>query len=192
MGLHHRTDAYSTDSYHSIHVKPATQPTARLRPPPGEACHRRSAATLGGILLVRRRRAWLGRQGRVPAPEQCASHAGAATHHHAFVRRFIRPACIPASIVASKHPCTVVGMPSNCAHAGIWVCADAPPPPATRDLFFPLGWLSKCTLVLCHYPGASRRSGERVSNCVRCGTTPYQASMPAALYPMVPHSRAVS
>jgi hypothetical protein len=51
-----------------------------------------------------RRRAWLVRQGRVPAPEQYASNAGAAAHRHALVRQLIRLACIPASIVAGEYP----------------------------------------------------------------------------------------
>src|SRR5215831_5694169 len=43
--------AYSTDSCHPVHVKPATWTTGRLPPTPGEACHPRSAATLGRLLL---------------------------------------------------------------------------------------------------------------------------------------------
>jgi hypothetical protein len=185
MGLHHRTDAYSTDSYHSIHVKPATQPTARLRPPPGEACHRRSAATLGGILLVRRRRAWLGRQGQVPAPEPCASNAGAAAHpaglHSCLYRRQRAP----------LHRCGYAIQ--LCPHQHLALCRLTATAGHTRDLSFPSTMAEPMRpSPLSSARGFSQKSSERVWNCVRCGTTPHKASMPTTPYPMIPHTRAVS
>ena len=62
-----------------------------------------------------------------------------------------------------------------------------------RDLFFPSRMTEpRRPSPLCSARGFSPRSGERVWNGVRCGTTPYKARMPATPYPMIPHTRTAS